>query len=171
MISLDVFWHLVAVCLASLLCITYYVYARHLDDDAMYRQSNRRYYALQLVMNLAEDGWALQTMTPDGWRIEKASEMFCQILGYDWKTDLDNEVVGMSKSELASPHLGEKIQLAYTQEFTVARYLMQIYRKDGKAIWCETSAQTMTFFDTGEKRVTIIKNVEHVIARFKDASQ
>lgn len=169
-ISVNSLLHVIVICTLCLLCLSlvmYLVYAKHLDDDAMFRQSNRRYYALQLVMNLAEDGWALQTRTPDGWRIEKASEMFCQILGYDWKTDIDNEVVGKSKSELASPDSGEKIQLAYTQEYTVARYLMQIYRKDGKAIWCETSAQTMTFLDTGEKRVTVIKNVEHVIARFK----
>lgn len=164
------FWHLITICFFSLLCslwVMYRMYTRHLDDYALFSQSNRRYYALQLVMNLAEDGWALQTRTADGWRIEKASEAFCQILGYDWKSDINNEVIGKSKSELASPESGDKIKLAHTQEYTVARYLMQLYRKDGKPIWCETSAQTMTFFDTGEKRVTVIKNVEHIISKFK----
>lgn len=166
-LSFDTLWLFGSAVFLILLLVMYYLRARYNLANTTFNQSNRRYYGLQLVMDLAEEGWALQKRTPEGWRIEKASEMFCQILGYEWKTDTDNGVIGKSKNQLASPNQDDLLKLAYTQETTVSMYLMVLYRKDGKPIWCETSAQTMNFYDTGEKRVTVIKNVEHIISKFK----
>lgn len=118
---------------------------------------------LKILMDLSQEGWIMSKRSDNGWVIEQASYQFCDILGYEWTSEYNNGVIGMYKDDLVIvyPH-----GTTYDKDKLVSVYINQLCRKDGKEIWVETSGKTITS-DSGDKRISIIKNVEHIIYKFK----
>lgn len=143
----------------------YFLYIR---IDSICHLVNRKYMGLQLMMELSEQGWAVSVRTEDGWKIQKTNQKFCDILGYDWSDETDNELIDVVGYALATPESIDTFTSAYNKNMMISTYITKLKKKDGKEIWVEISAQTVVFSDVGEKRISVIKNIEHIISKFKE---
>jgi len=157
--------HVITFCLIMYLLYGSFIYKA---SQKKITKTSRSLVNMQILMDLSEQGWIISKRSvkasDKGWVIEKASFKFCDILGYNWISEYDNEVVGMSKDELVSVYPMGK---TYNKDQTVSIYLNKLRKKDGKEIWVETSGKTV-FSEAGEKRISVIKNVEHIISKFKE---
>jgi len=157
--------HVVTFCIVMYLLRLSFVYKR---EAKKVTSAQRRYHNMQILLDLSEQGWVQSKHSSKGWTIEKASHKFCEILGYAWISEYDNEVIGMYKDDLVSSESHGKVNKTYNKARTVSIYLNKLRKKDGKEIWVETSGQTMIFPGTVEKRISVIKNIEHIINKFKE---
>ena len=131
----------------------------------------RRQYAFQRLLDLSGQGWLMSTRLEGDWKVEKCSEKMCEILGYNWKSETENDVVGKRGLSFTTTENNLPIQKAFIRDTLVSVYITRLMRKSGKLIWCEISGQTVVFSDIGERRITVAKNIEHIILRFQEEAK
>lgn len=152
--------------LFDIIIFSFLIYSIHLNYfyKKETEQIKQNLTNLQILMDLSQEGWIISKRCEDSWIIEQASSQFCDILGYGWISEIENEVIGMCKDDLVNVY---PTNTTYNKDKVVSVYLNQLRKKDGKQIWVETSGKTISI-ESDHKRISLVKNVEHIIARFKD---
>jgi PAS domain S-box-containing protein len=113
---------------------------------------------LRTVQRVSHDGFFVSRPTDNGWQIQSANRAACRILGYEFRTLFDNELIGVRGLDLIPEEMREKA-IKFVQTSGRVDYMLQFLHKDASRRWVEISAETIPDYHGAPARVSCFTDV------------